>query len=943
MGPSAAFAECPSDSPDTLLDFCFNDQVISLPSSMPIPPVLVNVNFPIVADAPNVFGPNTVAPSLANLSYISMKQVHLPTGTAVPSLNNLMSLGPNASVTGGASGRLTLGTLTPPHGGTVGFGADAGLLSDGELLDADAGAVTSGLPPALPTFGVGFDGSYNTEVQAGLGAFGDEVVIRSSGNISMRAPVSLATLPGIYFFPFNAVPNSNGGPQSIYIPIPNGDLSALDQIIQNSSGGILSTSPTLGGAGSSVQDLIAGLFQPNGPATGGPGPLQSLAGLALGGGLGGTVPAAVLQSLSGPVPFVGLTGPDSSGDMTLGVFVPGHPGDGSTDPDDLPPGIGVNVDIDDFMVSGRNEWSVSAGGNDLFSGWDYFGGPLNENIFVPPGGRLSGQGVIAGSTIVAPGGVVAPGIHVGVLAADSFLFQPGSVLEIDIDAGANTADAVIAATSIVIQPGVTLDLNVKNPSQLGAQRQFVIASAPSVTLQQPLFVKDVPAGYDLVAGVTPNNSLLLLQFMRQVFFTNFLNLDDLTPNQLQVAQVLNNLQLQNGTNQVDNPLVDMVSALPEDQQASALDELSGEGLVNIPEAAMADSSSTLGILSSRFGLVHDGGFLVGSRGGNTAERTFAEISSDIRPFGATRDLTSVADKIFGTFGGAPLLAAASSISKDIRGPAGYGAWIEGYAVKGDLEARDLSSADTDYSVYGVSAGADHVFDIGLLLGAAFSYSHSKSEVNTRLTEVDGNTYRASIYGGKALGDGYIAGAMSYAQTQFDSQRAIAFASSAAEADFDGTEFTAYIEGGYAFNPIGDLIWEPVASARASNFEFDGYTEDGAGSANLTVASRSVESIELSVGQRFRHPVDMRGGVKIVPELRTFYNLETKDLDRSVAASLEGATFLVTGAEAPSSTATVGVGLNAHFNDKTRFSFDYDAELASRLTEHTLALRFRWAF
>ncbi len=933
MGSGTAFAECPTDSDEAILDFCFEDQAISILPSGGRPPVIVKVDIPILHDTPQLLGPNTVSPSLANLGFIYMERAHVPSGPSVPSLNNLTSLGPNASVSGKVYSRATVGTLLPPHGGTVIFGADAGILSDGEILDADAGAVK--LPP-VPSFGVGFDAGYDVHAQAGLGIFGDDVYVKSSGSISLRAPVSLAKLPGVYFFPFNAAPGPNGVPQGIYVPIVNGDLTPLKQLMANAAGGIISSSPTLA-SGATLQEIIANMVQANGgqlPAS----PLSQHP-------LANVVPAAVLQrliglvpdSIPGPHPFIGLSGPDSSGDLNLGIFVPGEPSLNPT------PGIGVHFDIDDMSLSARNDWSVGVNGQDLYSGWNYLGGPLNENIIVPAGARLGGHGVIAGSTIVQAGGAIAPGIHgVGVLSAESFLFETGSVLQVDVDPVQNLADAVVAATTVTIQPGVTLDLNVINPQFLQDQQQFVIASAPVVSLEEPLFVQGVPTGFDFVAGVTPDSSLLLIQFMSQ--FLNFTQIAGLTENQLQVAQVLENLQLLNGTAANVNPLVDMIETLPANQQAGALDSLSGEGLVNIPEAAIADSSSFLGILSSRFGLVHDGGFLVGSRGGNTAERSFADISAGMRPLGSSQYSASIADKIFGTYGGAPLIAAASSISRDIHGPDGYAAWIEGYAVQGNLEARDAGSADTDYSVYGISAGADHLFeDIGLLFGAAFSYSYSTSEVDARSTEVDGNTFRASIYGGKALGRGYIAGAMSYAQTQFDSERAITFAGSAAEAQFDGNEFTAYIEGGYAFNPVGELIWEPVASARATNFEFDGYTEEGAGTANLTVASRTVESIEFSVGQRFRHPVEMRGDVTLVPELRTFYNFETKDLDRSVEATLGGATFLVTGAEAPNSTATVGVGLNAHLGDRQRLSFDYDAELASRLTEHTLAARFRWAF
>lgn len=56
------------------------------------------------------------------------------------------------------------------------------------------------------------------------------------------------------------------------------------------------------------------------------------------------------------------------------------------------------------------------------------------------------------------------------------------------------------------------------------------------------------------------------------------------------------------------------------------DSLFGEGLVNIFEVVIVDLSSFFGILSLWFGLVYDGGFLVGLCGGNIVERMFVDIS-----------------------------------------------------------------------------------------------------------------------------------------------------------------------------------------------------------------------------------------------------------------------------------------------------------------------------
>ncbi len=442
-----------------------------------------------------------------------------------------------------------------------------------------------------------------------------------------------------------------------------------------------------------------------------------------------------------------------------------------------------------------------------------------------------------------------------------------------------------------------------------------------------------PIGGDFIvdfAAMVPNNAVLTL--------TQVLAAASVVPteNQASLVEVFDTLLADPNLTEDEQTLITALASLPPGALQEALEDLSGDGYGSLSDISQSDIESVLDILSTRFGITLGSGFASGPRKPHTAFTDFQKLANSFSLGFASPGFAQTQSNH------RPLLAA-SNLSQAFSVGGGWSAWVEGYGVFGELEGGLPGIADTDYTVFGSTVGIDYTFAGGFLAGLSIGYASSDTDVDTRQTNIDGDSVRVSAYGGAKFGTGYLAGSVSYATTGYVGRRAIPFLGVNASSEFESDEITGYVEGAYGFNTWSNTVFEPAVSLRLTNLDLNGYVETGAGAANLTIADRSLTSIESSLGARIRKPFDMQGDVKVLPELRTFFNYEFDETDRVVDASLVGSGFTVLGAEAPRATATIGGGLGVLFAEKAKFFVNYDAELAQRLTEHTIAGSFRWGF
>lgn len=128
---------------------------------------------------------------------------------------------------------------------------------------------------------------------------------------------------------------------------------------------------------------------------------------------------------------------------------------------------------------------------------------------------------------------------------------------------------------------------------------------------------------------------------------------------------------------------------------------------------------------------------------------------------------------------------------------------------------------------GVTLGADLLRRPGLVLGAALGLAQTKPQ------SYEQNEVNVSLYGGWRGGAWRASGALGYGALEHDVKRDVRLgaATRTASGSTGGSNLSAGLEAGYQLGSAS-LAHGPFAGVLAQRVKVDGFTEDGAGSANL---------------------------------------------------------------------------------------------------------------
>jgi len=216
-------------------------------------------------------------------------------------------------------------------------------------------------------------------------------------------------------------------------------------------------------------------------------------------------------------------------------------------------------------------------------------------------------------------------------------------------------------------------------------------------------------------------------------------------------------------------------------------------------------------------------------------------------------------------------------------------WVQAYGDYADQDSRDLSKGYRA-TIWGTVLGIDHLFmDGALRLGLAqgFGFGKIKSRDNYGRTSID--SYQTGLYGEyQAKDKPYIIDiALTYGYNDYDSTRNISIGNIArsAQSDYDGHQFSSYVEGGYKIEKNSfDII--PLIILDYTHLYLSSYTETGAESLNLSVDSQDYDSLRPGVGCRISRAFETEHNI-ITPELRFRYFYDVLGEEQQTIASFAG--------------------------------------------------------
>lgn len=260
------------------------------------------------------------------------------------------------------------------------------------------------------------------------------------------------------------------------------------------------------------------------------------------------------------------------------------------------------------------------------------------------------------------------------------------------------------------------------------------------------------------------------------------------------------------------------------------------------------------------------------------------------------------------------------------GDQGDGAEALDYTRYGMLVGLELDSAETDAS-YGLSLGVEQ---------SDFDFSQDNGDVDISSIYLSGYTRQP-------LGNDFavtFAGSLGYHSHDSTRNILIGVTPTQASADFESysVSLAAEISKTYTIihtpaDPGGhptDTAIEPFARLDYSLSDQDGYSETGAGTAGLDVASSEFDSVRAALGVRVQHQYMLANQYEAVLRGRGLVNIALSNSDSDLNVSFvgtPGSGFTVEGSDQDDIFGQIGVGLSVEINDRWDFHIDLDQQFS----------------
>ena len=288
---------------------------------------------------------------------------------------------------------------------------------------------------------------------------------------------------------------------------------------------------------------------------------------------------------------------------------------------------------------------------------------------------------------------------------------------------------------------------------------------------------------------------------------------------------------------------------------------------------------------------------------------------------------------------------------DITYLPGLKAWSQ---FSNQIANQGVQGGFAGYSLHsdGTTIGLDtpNLLDGGIV-GLAFSYGQSRinaHDINTTRTDVD--SYQLALYSGYDLGNHYyVNGIVGYTfSTNTSLRHNVGLVTGLdAKGKYDSSQFAANVEAGRAVGLGHEVTLTPFALSNWAYYKAQGYTETGAGGADLSSSSPGVNYLDLGIGTKLSWDIkDLAGnGDDLVPQLHTSYSrdLVGDRVDTASSFAGGGGFFNAQGAKPSQHKFNLGAQIKYYSIGNFELTANYDFDAKAKYTSHTEYLKLAYRF
>ena len=567
--------------------------------------------------------------------------------------------------------------------------------------------------------------------------------------------------------------------------------------------------------------------------------------------------------------------------------------------------------FDKLEKTGASTWTISGSGD--FSGATSItegslivnGSLAGSAVAVASGARLGGSGTV-GALTLASGSRVTPGNSIGTLTVNgAYVQNAGAVYEVEIDPGTATSDRVDVKGTATLASGAAIQvINYTGASFIAGQRYTILTSTG-------------------LTGSYGDADLVLTPF----------------------------LSLRNGTDATNAWLTVVRTATAGGIGGTGNEQAVGNAVDSLPTGNAVQNGvynqptvdAARGALGQLAGEIHA-----------SARTVLVDESWHLR--NAVNDRLRTA---FGAVGSSPMASLSYGFTADLA-PAVKGAmpkppaaerfavWGQGYGSWGRT-GSDRNAASLSRSTGGFLVGADAGVFEALRLGVVAGFSHSKFDVNGRLSSGESDNYHLGLYGGGQWGALSLRTGLSYTWHDLSTRRSIVAAGlgDTLRADYDAGTAQAFGELGYRIDlgqtALGQVALEPYAGLAYVLLRSDRFSERGTGAAALAGTSDDTGLGYTTLGLRAATTARL-AGIEVTLRGGLGWRHAFGDVDPKTTLAFSGSNpFSIAGLPIARDAALVEAGLDLALGANVSLGASYTAQLAGDTQDHafkaSLAVRF----
>lgn len=254
-------------------------------------------------------------------------------------------------------------------------------------------------------------------------------------------------------------------------------------------------------------------------------------------------------------------------------------------------------------------------------------------------------------------------------------------------------------------------------------------------------------------------------------------------------------------------------------------------------------------------------------------------------------------------------------------------WAAFGKIYGIFSEQDTASGRTGYSSdgIGIQLGMDYQANENLIVGLTFDYAKTTIDFNDNYGNIDADSFRIGPFASYFTENWFVDASLTYGLHSNESTRND-ISTGKHEADYDASDVTFYLGGGYHYQ-LGDN-WQltPTASMRYTYYTRDSYSESGVG--GLTFDSYDVNKLYTRLGANLSYQLKSMD-MLLIPEISLGWEHEyLNDGDSANAAFAGNGAFTVNTGNPAEDSIFFGAGLTAIIDEQWTTYIRYEGNVSS---------------